>query len=92
VNEILGVPILFAYNVRADFPEDIVYKMLSTFHKNRDKLASIDPGFTPLSKDFVGLQTAGISANPQIPVHAGLAKFLKEHKAWNDKWTVAKGK
>jgi TRAP transporter TAXI family solute receptor len=91
VNEILGVPILFAYNVRADFPEDIVYKMLSTFHKNRDKLASIDPGFTPLSKDFVGLQTAGINANPQIPVHAGLAKFLKEHKAWNDKWTVAKG-
>ena len=26
-----------------------------------------------------------------IPVHAGLAKFLKEHKAWNDKWTVAQG-
>ena len=24
-----------------------------------------------------------------IPVHAGLAKFLKEKKAWNDKWKVA---
>jgi hypothetical protein len=22
-------------------------------------------------------------------VHAGLAKFLKEHKAWNDKWKIA---
>jgi hypothetical protein len=22
-------------------------------------------------------------------VHAGLAKFLKEKKAWNDKWTIA---
>ena len=66
--------------------------MRAFVEQNRDKLASIDPGFTPLSKDFVGLQTAGISANPQIPVHVGLAKFLKEHKAWNDKWTVAKGK
>jgi uncharacterized protein len=90
VKEILGVPILFAYNVRADLPEDIVYRMLSTFNKSRDKLASLDPGFSALAKDFVGLQVAGINANPQIPVHAGLAKFLKEQNAWNDKWTVAK--
>jgi TRAP transporter TAXI family solute receptor len=91
VKEIIGVPILFAYNVRADLPEDVVYKMLSAFYKHRDNLASIDPGFTPLAKDFVGLQTAGINANPQVPVHAGLAKFLKEQNAWNDKWTVGKG-
>jgi uncharacterized protein len=90
VKEILGVPILFAYNVRGDLPEDIVYKMLSAFYKNRDKLASLDPGFSALAKDFVGMQVSGINANPEIPVHAGLAKFLKEHKAWNDKWTIAK--
>ena len=90
VKEILGVPILFAYNVRADLPEDIIYKMLSAFYKNRDKLASLDPGFSALAKDFVGMQVSGINANADIPVHAGLAKFLKEHKAWNDKWTVGK--
>ena len=37
----------------------------------------------------MGLQVAGINANPDVPVHAGLAKLLKEHKAWNDKWKVA---
>ena len=42
-----------------------------------------------MAKDFVGMQVAGINANPHVPVHAGLAKFLKEHKAWNDKWKVA---
>jgi uncharacterized protein len=31
----------------------------------------------------------GISANPDIPVHAGLARFLQEHNAWNDSWTIA---
>jgi hypothetical protein len=90
VKNILGVPLLFGYNVRADMPEDVVYKMLTKFYKEKDNLAKADPGFGPMAKDFIGMQTNGINANPQIPVHAGLAKFLKEHKAWNDKWTIAK--
>ena len=90
VSQIKGVPILFAYNMRADMPEDVVYKMLGAFYKNRDALAKTDPGFAPMAKDFVGMQVAGINANPQIAVHAGLARFLKEHNAWNDKWQVAK--
>ncbi len=90
VKQILGVPILFGSNMRADMPEDVVYKMLSAFHKHRDELAKADPGFGPMAKDFVGMQVAGINANPDIPVHAGLAKFLREHNAWNAKWKVAK--
>ena len=86
-----GVPILFGYNARADMPEDVVYKMVKAFYDKRDELVKLDPGFTPMAKDFIGMQTQGINANPQIPVHAGLAKFLKEHKAWNDKWKVAAG-
>jgi uncharacterized protein len=89
VPKIYGVPILFAYNVRADMPEDTVYKMLNAFYKNREELAKADPGFTPMAKDFVGMQVNGINANPEIPVHAGLARFLKEHKAWNEKWKIA---
>jgi TRAP transporter TAXI family solute receptor len=89
VKTILGVPILFAYNVRPDMPEDVVYKMVSAFYKNREALAKADPGFTLMAKDFIGMQVNGINANPQIPVHPGLAKFLKEHKAWKDNWKIA---
>jgi TRAP transporter TAXI family solute receptor len=88
-SKLLGVPILFGYNVRADAPEDVVYKMVKGFYDRREELAKTEPGFGPLAKDYVGLQVQGINANPQVPVHAGLAKFLKEHKAWNDKWKVA---
>jgi len=90
VKTIQGVPILFAYNVRADMPEDIVYKLLSAFYKSRESLAKADPGFTPMARDFIGMQVQGINANPHIPVHAGMAKFLKEHQAWNGKWKIAK--
>jgi uncharacterized protein len=86
---LMGVPILFGYNARIDLPEDVVYKMIKAFYDKRDELVKIDPGFTPMAKDFVGMQVQGIDANPQIPVHPGLAKFLKEHKAWNDKWKIA---
>jgi TRAP transporter TAXI family solute receptor len=89
VKTILGVPILFAYNVRADMPEEVVYKMLNKFYTERENLAKADPGFTPMARDFVGMQVNGINANPTIPVHAGMAKFLKEKKAWNDKWKIA---
>ena len=86
-----GVPILFGYNARTDMSEDTVYKMIKAFYDKRDEHVKIDPGFTPMAKDFVGMQVQGIDANPQIPVHPGLAKFLKEHKAWNDKWKIATG-
>jgi TRAP transporter TAXI family solute receptor len=89
---LMGVAILFGYNMGTNISEDVAYKMVTAFYKDRDDLAKSDPGFTPMAKDFVGMQVQGINANPDIPVHPGLAKFLKEHKAWNDKWKVAGSK
>jgi hypothetical protein len=43
------------------------------------------PLYDAHGKGFVGMQVAGINANPKIPVHAGLAKFLKEHNAWKNR-------
>jgi len=89
---LMGVAILFGYNMGTNIPEDMAYKMLTAFYKERDDLAKSDPGFTPMAKDFVGMQVKGINANPDIPVHPGLVKFLKEHKAWDAKWKVAGSK
>ncbi len=89
VKTILGVPLLFGYNMLPDMSEEIVYKMLTKFNSERETLAKADPGFTPMAKDFVGMQVKGINAVPEAPVHAGLAKFLKENKAWDNKWKIA---
>lgn len=89
VDEILGVPILFGYNVRADTDEDFVYQMLTIFEDNVEALTTLEDGFGPLAADFIGTQVSGIRAAPEIPVHAGLARFLEEHDAWEDDWTIA---
>ena len=83
-----GVSMLFGYNARIDLPEDVVYKLINTFYQKKDELAKIQPVLAALKNDFVGLQVRGIAANPAVPVHPGLAKFLKEHNAWDDKWIV----
>lgn len=90
VDEIWGVPILFGYNMRADADPELVYQILTALEKAAPRLPALDPGFGPLAENFVGLQVAGISANPHIPVHAGLARFLQERGAWNDSWKIAR--
>lgn len=91
-DRLMGVPILFGYNARTDMPADVVYKLVKAFYDKRDELVKLEAGFSVMAKDFVGMQVQGINANPDVPVHPGLARFLKEHKAWNDKWKVAAGK
>jgi len=89
VDSIWAVPIYFAYNVRGDMDTDLIKNILDILYKNKEKLLEGDAGFGPLVADFVGTQAAGVAANPDIPVHPGLAAFLKEHGKWNDNWTIA---
>jgi TRAP-type uncharacterized transport system substrate-binding protein len=63
--------------------------MLNKFYAERNNLAKTEPGFVPMARDFVGMQVQGINANPQAPVHPGLARFLKDNKAWKDSWKVS---
>ncbi len=81
-----AVPILFAYNVMADTPAEFVRMKLEIFEAAADRLAEYEPGFGPLAADFVGMQVSGIRANPDIPVHEGMAQFLEERGAWDDAW------
>ena len=53
---LLGVGILFGHNSGTNISEDVVYKMVTAFYKNKDALAKSEPGFTPMAKDFVGMQ------------------------------------
>ncbi|MFL1381253.1 TAXI family TRAP transporter solute-binding subunit [Nocardiopsis protaetiae] len=86
---IRAVPILFGFNVRADMDEELVLAILESLEGRVEELVRLDPGFTPLADDFVGTQTGAISAVPDVPVHPGLAAFLRERGAWDDSWTIA---
>lgn len=88
-DEYLAVPILFAYNVMADAPAEFVRAKLEIFEENADRLAEWEAGFGPLADDFVGMQVAGIRANPDVPVHEGMAEYLQDKGVWEDHWIIA---
>ncbi|WP_026987302.1 TAXI family TRAP transporter solute-binding subunit [Fodinicurvata fenggangensis] len=81
------VPFFYGFHVGTNFSEDEVYEMLVTIEENAEELAESDPSFSQVRDDMVEMQLRGIrSAGETIPIHPGLAKFLRENDAWNADW------
>jgi len=89
VDKLYGVPFYFGYHHGLRFPAEDVYRVLQVFEKGVGDLAKLEPAFAPLAKDFAGYQVLGIRSIPEIPVHPGLAKYLKEKGLWDSSWKIA---
>jgi TRAP-type uncharacterized transport system substrate-binding protein len=89
VDELYGVPFYFGYHHGLLFPEEGVYKALKVFEAAGAELPKLDPGFGPLAADFAGFQVKGIKSIPEVPVHPGLARYLKEKGLWDPAWVIA---
>jgi len=89
VDELYGIPFFFGYHHGINFPEEGVYKALKTFEAAGPELIKLDPGFGPMAADFAGFQVQGIKSIPAVPVHPGLAKYLKEKGLWDSSWKIA---
>jgi len=89
VAELYGVPFFFGYHHGLNFPEDAVYRALKAFEADAAALPKLDPGFGPLAADFAGFQVQGIKSIPEVPVHPGLAHYLKEKGLWDPSWKIA---
>lgn len=88
VDVLYGVPFYFGYHHGIDFPEEDVYRALKVFEVAAE-LPKLDPGFGPLIADFPGFQVLGIRSIPEVPVHPGLARYLKEKGLWDPAWVIA---
>ncbi|MEM2227159.1 MAG: TAXI family TRAP transporter solute-binding subunit [Candidatus Bathyarchaeia archaeon] len=89
VKTIFASPFYYGYHVGTEVPEGDVYRMLKALEKRAKDLVAYDPGFEDLAKDFAGFQAKGVANTPGVPVHPGLAKFLKEKGLWRSEWKVA---
>jgi TRAP-type uncharacterized transport system substrate-binding protein len=89
VDELYGVPFYFGYHHGLKFPAEAVYMALKAFEAEGAMLTKLDPGFGPLATDFAGFQVKGIQSIPEVPVHPGLAEYLKEKGLWDASWVIA---
>jgi TRAP transporter TAXI family solute receptor len=93
VDKFIGVKIYYGFHTGLNIPEDVVYRLLKIIEENARKLAELDPSFSQIAEDMVGFQVEAIDAlyakGLKVPIHPGLARFLKEKGVWKDEWIVA---
>jgi len=89
------LPVFWGFDVGTNVPEDDLYKMLKIIDANADELAKLDPSFRQIGGgNFAKFQKTALESTwDLVPIHPGLAKFLKEKGEWDSKWdsNIAKG-
>jgi len=86
-DKVILLPFYYGFHVGLEIPEDDVYEMLKVVEKNLPSLVQADASFAQIAKDMPGFQRRGVEAAASlVPIHPGLAKYMREKKVWDAKW------
>jgi uncharacterized protein len=86
-DKVVLLPFYYGFHVGLEVPEDDMYRMLNAIEKNAAELAKADAGFSQIAKDMPGMQRLGVgSAANLVPIHPGLARYMREKGVWDAKW------
>jgi TRAP-type uncharacterized transport system substrate-binding protein len=85
--KVVLLPFYYGFHVGLEVPENDVYRMLMVIEKNLPDLVKSDPGYAQIAKDMPGFQKLGVtSAASLLPIHPGLAKYMREKGVWDARW------
>jgi len=86
-DKVVLLPFYYGFHVGLEMPENDVYRMLTLIEKNAAELAKADGSFSQIAKNMPGMQRLGVaSAADLVPIHPGLAKYMREKGVWDAKW------
>jgi hypothetical protein len=86
-DKVIELPFYYGFNVGLEVPEADAYNLLNVVEKNVADLAKVDPTFTQIAKDMKGFQVRGVESSAElVPIHPGLAKWMREKGVWQAKW------
>lgn len=87
VDKLVMLPFYYGFHVGLEVPENDVYQMLKVIEKNLPTLVKSDPSFGQVAKDMPAFQKRGVEAAASlVPIHPGLAKYMREKGVWEAKW------
>ncbi len=87
VDKMVMLPFYSGMHLGMDVPEEDMYRILLAIEANADKLAGIDKSFTQIQQDMPHMQRRGVEAAIDlVPVHPGLAKYMRDRGVWDAKW------
>ena len=82
------LPFYWGFDLGLNVSTDEMYKMLTIIDKNSDELAKLDPSFKQIGGgQMAAFQKKALESTWKlVPIHPGLAKYLKEKGMWDSKW------
>jgi TRAP transporter TAXI family solute receptor len=86
-DKVVLLPFYYGFHVGLEVPEEDVYQMLKVVEKNVAELAKADGSYVQIAKDMGGFQRRGVESSVNfVPIHPGLAKYMREKGVWDAKW------
>lgn len=88
VKEATLLPFYWGFDVGLNVPEDDLYRMLKVIEAHADELGKLDPSFREISGGKMAeFQKRALQSTWNlVPIHPGLAKFLREKEMWEAAW------
>ena len=87
VDKVVLLPFYYGFHVGLEVPEEDVYQMLKVVEKNVAELAKADGSYVQIAKDMGAFQRRGVESSVNlVPIHPGLAKYMREKGVWDAKW------
>jgi uncharacterized protein len=86
-DRVVVLPFYYGFHVGLEIPEDDVYRLLTIVEKNLAQLVKVDPAYAQIAKDMPGMQRAGVISSVEfVPIHPGLARYMREKGVWDARW------
>jgi uncharacterized protein len=80
-------PFFYGFHLGLDVPEGDVYRMLTTIEKHAETLMKADAAFGQIAQGMADMQRRGVESSIDfVPVHPGLARYMREKGVWDAKW------
>jgi len=88
VKKLTLLPFYWGFDVGMNMPADDVYRMLTIIDQHADDLAKQDGDFAEIAHGrLAAFQKQALDHTwDLVPIHPGLAKFLKQKGMWDPKW------
>jgi TRAP-type uncharacterized transport system substrate-binding protein len=87
VDRVVYLPFYYGFHVGLEVPDEDAYRMLKVIEKHVAELAGMSGDFAQIEKDMVGMQRKGVESSIDlVPVHPGLARYMREKGVWDSRW------
>lgn len=83
-----GWEFYWGWAISPDLPEEYGYAIAKTIVEQSHKKGAATRHVEAFAKQPLKVMTTGIDTIPKIPVHPGVARYLKEKGVWKDSWVI----